>query len=151
MDVSSKEPFDLFHQPQKKSRPAAKPKPSSPLPSDIQEEKKQESSDLSSSDVREIMEKAAKMHDELEQKLEETYQKTGWQRQAIKQFLENPNNFSKSEWELVQRQRDYLVNQTWSLITEEEKTRLLHEEKKKQSQVNKGKSLGARKNWIPIR
>lgn len=102
-------------------------------------------------EINEALDKITQMHDELKRKLEETYEKSGWSIQEIQSYLENPSNFDTAEWEMVQQERKYLSEQVWSWVGNDAKLRAKKKEKTKEEQARKGKMLGARKNWMPMR
>lgn len=105
-------------------------------------------------DLQEMMAKMKKMHDELDRKLDEAYQKTGWTHQGIKNYLENPNNFRDFEWDRVQRERKGLLSQIWKSLGNDASERFQKSEKKKEgdkaAKGRKGKTLGGRRKWIPM-
>lgn len=157
----SSSPFDLFRQPSKKPHSTPQPgttpttpKRAIPPASGTPPEPKERSplsSFLASPEYKEMFNKMAKMHDDLEKKLDVVFQESGWSIQKIKQFLENPNNFNKFEWARVQQEREHWNKQIWNAVGESGEQRAISQEKKKAVEAKKGKLLGARKNWIPIR
>lgn len=146
----SNSPFDLFRQPPKKPRsppqtgavPPTPSKEAAPAPAP---------SFTTSAEYKEIYDKVSKMHDDLEKQLAEMFQQSGWSLQKIKQYLENPNNFNQFEWSRIQQEREHWNKQIWNIVGESGKARVISQEKKKAAEGKKGKLLGARKNWIPIR
>ncbi len=150
----SNSPFDLFNQPSKKPKPAPKPaaapRPvSQPHPS--APPRPQPIERMKTAEFRKAFKKIEQMHDELDKQLGETYQRSGLSLERIKSFLENPNNFNKIEWERVQKERLSRAERIWSIVGEEAKTQMLKEVKKKSAEEKKGKFLGSRKKWIPMR
>lgn len=148
--MNNDSPFNLFKQSPKKSPAAAKPSPQppSPKPSVVEQNPQPSPND----EFKDVVAKVTEMHDELQKKLDETYQNAGWSIQEIKSYLENPNNFDSSEWERIQRERAHLTNQIWAVVGEEAKRRLASQQKKKDAQASRGKNIGARKkNWIQVR
>jgi hypothetical protein len=154
----SSSPFDLFRQPSKKPRstPQSGGAPSTPStkaipPDSFTPPESKESSFLASTEYKEMLNNMTKMHDDLENKLAAVFERSGWSIQKIKQFLENPNNFNKFEWSRVQQEREHWNKQIWAIVGESGQQRVINQEKKKAADSKKGKFLGARKNWIPIR
>jgi hypothetical protein len=105
------------------------------------------------SDIKNMLEKMRGLHDELERKLEDAFQKTGWNPSHIKKYLENPNNFNSHEWERVQRERKAMLNSIWKKLGKNVE-QVQKDEKIKAGEKaykdRKGKTLGSRRNWIPM-
>ncbi|CUI15714.1 conserved hypothetical protein [Candidatus Protochlamydia naegleriophila] len=107
-------------------------------------------------DVERMISNVRQLHDEIDRKLDEIYQKSGWSPKYIETFLDNPNNFTREEWERVQLERQNFLN---SLKTEKElamapatKTKSQQDRETLQStKERRGKTIGARRNWIPMK
>lgn len=107
-------------------------------------------------DVERMISSVRQLHDEIDRKLDEIYQKSGWSPKYIQTYLDNPNNFTREEWERVQQERQNFLN---SLKTEKElamaptsKTKSQREREAAQStKERRGKTIGARRNWIPMK
>ncbi len=99
-----------------------------------------------------------KKHAEIERELDEIYRNAGMTPRELRTYLENPANFSKEEWERMERERQSLI---YSLISEKEpskseqklKTALTPSPQVASSSETKGrrKMQGARRNWIPMK
>jgi hypothetical protein len=103
-------------------------------------------------DAMDMISKTKVLHDEIDKKLDEIFQKTGWSTKQIKMHLDNPNNFTSEEWERVQKERQKLLN---SLKTEQElkapeKGELKPEQATKLNKERRSKTIGARRNWISM-
>ncbi len=111
--------------------------------------------DFESKDMLKIIEHYRGVHDEIERKLDEAYQGMGWTKQSIETFLNNPNNFEGDEWARIQKERDALMKtlKTKRDLALEEKTGISLTPKGKTGQAKdlRGKTVGARRNWISMR
>jgi hypothetical protein len=101
-------------------------------------------------EIRQMIEKMRKMHDDIEVKLDEVYQKSGLNAQKVKDFLENPNNFQTEEWGRVQEKRKKLLTQI-GIDSKQILSQSAQEQAEKAGKDRKTKMLGARRNWIPMR
>lgn len=154
--MAEDKPFNLFsaaaHQKAKKPTPSPaskKPLKTPPSPSNKGDVK----GDVSDPEIVQMIEKMKKIHDEIEVKLEETYQKAGLNSRSIKAFLDNPNNFKPKEWERVQSERKSLLSQIWTNLGKAIHSQDIQAPKgiEKAEKERKGKLLGARRNWISMR
>lgn len=83
--------------------------------------------------------------------IEETLKKTGQDIQTISKYCQNPSNFSKEQWEELQKKKEDLEVMFSGLSKE-----AIEVKKKKKADVaaskeRRGKTLGARKNWLDMR
>jgi hypothetical protein len=115
---------------------------------------KKEEVEFSGVDIKTMVDRFKNLHDQIDRKLDELFQKTGWNPRYIKDYLENPNNFSSQEWERVQKERQSLLTHLYKglgkNVEEIQKIEKI-KAREKASKDRKGKTLGARKNWIPMR
>lgn len=144
------------------SRPATKPTAQSvPFGLDSKKEMQVELDQfdpetMTLKDVELMISRVRQLHDEIDRKLDEIYQKSGWSPKYIETFLDNPNNFTREEWEKVQLERQNFLD---SLKTEKElamapaaKTKSQKDRETSQStKERRGKTIGARRNWIPMK
>src|SRR4051812_46676827 len=98
-----------------------------------------------------MLTKMQRMHDELELKLDQIYQNSGIDPGAVKNYLNNPNNFNSREWERIQSQRETMWSRMGLKSSVDEEKFKKQQELDKVSKERKSKSLGARRNWIPMR
>lgn len=99
-------------------------------------------------DYSEVISKTQAKIDELTQRAEEIYKKTGMTREELLQYAANPNNFTKSEWESLQQVREaceQMKQQTHHLLEKPQKEMLRHEPKSGPSQKRK---FAKKKNWL---
>jgi hypothetical protein len=135
--------FDLSSSGGKKKaqKVVSSPKPVSPIPSQS----------ISDDKLRESLGRMKELSAQLSESLESVLQKSGHTLKEVTDFCQNPSNFSKEDWEKMQRRKEEMEVQ----ITGKSKESLAKEKVKKQdsaaSKQRRGKTLGARKNWIDMR
>jgi hypothetical protein len=100
------------------------------------------------------------MHDEIDRMINELLEKTGWTPKYLELYLRNPNNFSASDWENLQAQRKELMDSIKTpkdLREEEERAKkgpIKRDNTAHDPQIAKerrSKTVGARRNWLPMR
>jgi hypothetical protein len=102
-------------------------------------------------DAQEIINHIKSLQADLEQKLDVVYQKSKLTPKKVKDLLSNPNAFSPKDWEKLQeKKRELEKSLGFKLGTsiKKEKVKIEIEEK---DRARKGKTLGARKKWMPMR
>src|SRR5947209_7916213 len=104
----------------------------------------------SDTDIEDMLSKMSEMHDNLNEKLRETCERFGMDKNEIRNFLENTNNFRVEEWKNVQSQRKQLLSEVWKTLGKKEDEGLSKEELEKKEKLRKGKTLGSRRNWISM-
>jgi hypothetical protein len=103
-------------------------------------------------EINEMLNKMYRMQEDFQGKLSEVYEKAGISPRQIRNFLDNPGNFSPEVWQRIQGQRESLEKRINEVLK-------LNIKKIKSGQIlgvtaggkeRKSKTLGARKNWIPM-
>ena len=103
-------------------------------------------------EVNEMLNKMYLMKEEIQVRLNEVYDKTGISSSQIKNFLNNPNNFPPELWQKIEGQREILekkINAVLKIYGNKPKG-TLSKISSQESRLRKSKTLGARKNWIPM-
>lgn len=113
------------------------------------EEQTEEEKRVADEDYSDIIGKTQHKMDELNQKAEEIYKKTGMTREQLDNYASNPNNFSKEQWEALQK-----VKSSCEKYKQEAREQIGVErlEQKTEGKVRK-KQLGRfakKKHWIPL-
>lgn len=100
-------------------------------------------------EIRDMMKKIHAMRQDLQNKMENIYKHSGLTPESLKNFLDNPKNFAQKDWEFIQQNKNILEEKVWETLGEELKpiTRYVRENV---AGERKGKTLGARKKWIPM-
>jgi len=99
------------------------------------------------SDVLRMIEKYRKMHDNVERQLDYIYQRTGLSPKQIEDYLSNPNNFTHMEWEKIKREHEAFEHSFKVKKNKETSSPNKIENVKER----KTKTMGSRRNWIPVR
>jgi len=123
-----------------------KNKPASPRPLPAEKAKS-----FDDKNVEGMLVNMDKMRREIQRKIEEIYEKSGVSQKELEDYLSNPNNFNQAEWTRVQANRDRFLEKIWQAVGKDKKKKIVLKEKKKQTKKRKGKMLGHRKGWLPMR
>ncbi len=99
-------------------------------------------------EINEMLQKIDTMQQDLQNKMEDVKQRTGLSDEDIKAFMENPKNFSPADWEKMAKSKEMLGEKVWTALGMELKPK--QHTRENLSSERKGKTLGARKKWIPI-
>lgn len=146
--------------PDKKQKKALKEAPMPPLPfahQIMQGEEKPKEEIQTVEQARAKIKQMQKFCDEVEAQIQEVYGQMGWTPQFLKAYLSNPNNFSLSDWEKINKQRKELMN---SIMLEQDirKEEEMVNEKVRKPQIFQESTTGtrkkkgmARRNWLPMR
>lgn len=96
------------------------------------------------------------IQDDLKAKLRSMYKQHGLTEEQVMNFLNNPKNLTPQEVEELKKAQELLKTQSSLsvLSSEQEQTKRLYKKAKKPEELKrerKGKTLGARKQWMPVR
>lgn len=105
---------------------------------------------LADADIETMFNKMRKMDEDLQNRMERICELTGMSRHEVKSFIENPNNFTSSQWQKVQQEKDELERKIYASIGMKAKQQIAKKKKKKITKSRKGKTLGSRKGWIQM-
>jgi|688.fasta_scaffold16531_13 hypothetical protein len=112
-------------------------------PAPIQKKKRHSDPEIAS-----MLQKIDDMKLDLQKKLDYIKNRMGWSNDQIQQFMNNPKNFPPKEWERIQQTKNALGDKVWAAIGLELKPKPRTRENI--AGERKGKTLGARKKWIPM-
>ena len=104
-------------------------------------------------EIKEMVSKIKKMQTDLQSRLDQVYQETGMNGEELKTFIENPKNFLPKDWEYIQKNKHVLEEKVWETLGEELKPPTGHVVRTRGNIADerKGKTLGSRKKWLPMR
>lgn len=102
-------------------------------------------------DAYKVLSNMKKMHEELNLKIDRLFQMSGKDPREVRDYFNNPKNFPAHEWKRIQERKEELEIYIRSLSKEELKKKKTKQEVSKMSKERKGKTLGARKKWLPMR
>lgn len=142
-------PFNIFgSQPSKKKTAAAAPAKAEAAPAAPTKSGKVVSLDP---EIQSMITTMRQYHDEIERKLDDAYQKTGLDARSVRNYLDNPNNFSKEEWERVQIQRKEKLENIAKQIGGQAPSSITRSATQMAKSDKGKKNPGARRNWMPMR
>jgi len=101
-------------------------------------------------DYSEVISKTQAKIDELNQKAEEIYKRTGMSREQILQYAANPNNFTKAEWEALEQVRqacDQMKQETNCLLEKPQK-QLMRQAPRAEKGQKQMRKFAKKKNWL---
>lgn len=101
-------------------------------------------------EIREMLKKIDDMKQDLLNKMEYIYRTSGLTYDQVRRYMENPKNFSKKDWEKLQRTKEELGEKVWNALGQELKPKAARERENVAGE-RKAKTLGARKRWIPMK
>lgn len=103
-------------------------------------------------DIQSMLNQMHVMSADIEKKLSGVYDKSGRSREELTNYLENPNNFTKTQWERMESIRESLREKVYAAIGKKKAKKIEDDKKKAKMDKNrKGKTLGSRKGWMPMR
>jgi len=114
------------------------------LPAESEEAKDQRKGDYS-----EIVGKTQAKLDDLTEKAEEIYRRTGMTREQLETYAANPNNFSREQWEALQKVKEacerYKQEAIGRIGDQQFEQKIETQQRKKQPQ-----RFAKKKHWIPL-
>ncbi|MEZ5315238.1 MAG: hypothetical protein R3E91_03385 [Chlamydiales bacterium] len=115
---------------------------------DIQPPSDEEAREERLGDYSEIISKTQQRLDDLNEKAEEIYKRTGMNREQLESYAANPHNFTPEEWQALQKVKaacQKYKRAAQSIIGDEQfKENLV---KKRKKQPNR---FAKKKHWIPL-
>lgn len=106
---------------------------------------------LSDEDIQEMFDRMIVMRQELDRKTDELKDALALTKQDINVFFSDPKNFTPEQWKMIQENRTELELKTFAIVGKDPKKVRQKQLESKDAKARKGKTLGARRNWIPIR
>ena len=102
---------------------------------------------LASPEIKASIKRYEQTRDAFDKQLDELRQSSGLSVQEMRKYCENPNNFSKYQWEFLQKEKARFEK----IQTEFEKTRDPNRLTNPANKPKKTKRIrGSRQNWIPM-
>lgn len=103
-------------------------------------------------EVDDLLKKMQVMAGDLNDRVNTIVEKSGKSLKQVKTYCENPQNFSKEEWNLLQFVKMNIQERISTVLGNEYKDHIQHAEVTKQQKDRTAKTLGSRKkNWISMR
>lgn len=106
---------------------------------------------IQDAEIEAMFTKAKLLRDDLVKKLDAIERGMGMSVKDVKAYLDNPRNFKKGVWEIVQRQRKMVEGKFFDLMGKEMQEKVKKQEVAKTGKERKKKTLGSRKKWIQVK
>lgn len=106
---------------------------------------------LSNEDADVMLSKMHTMRRELEEKMDDVISLAGVSKEEVTTFLDNPDNFSPTEWEKVKEKKEELAKMAMQITGQKDNKRKVARKEEADTKKLRQKSLGGRKRWIPMR
>lgn len=142
--------FDAAAQQNKKKKAETPTRPADP-PAKAAMPEEQTSTQLSNMDIQDMLKHMQSIQKEIENKANIVYDKIRVNPKELQKFLAIMGG---PQWEKAQKDRKNLEEKVWSALGIEEtegKKAKVRKEEDKATKARKGKTVGVRKNWIPMR
>lgn len=121
---------------------------------DLQEPKlRQLIESMSDRELRDAVQEMQDTLDRLDGEVEAVTKRTGMSQEQLQQFVENPSNFSREEWDQLQRAKQVVEEFHTNMWKAFGKDPSVEQKKSEEMKAKKQKRrlLGAtKKNWIPM-
>lgn len=114
----------------------------------LEKPKEGQSADERRGDYAEIINKTQEKLDDLSEKAEEIYKKTGMTRDQLETYAANPNNFTKEQWEALQK-----VKQACERYKREARAQIPDKDFEQKAETQRKKQpqkFAKKKHWIPL-
>lgn len=108
-------------------------------------------SNISLQEAQSMLKQMKDKHNELIQKVDKSLEKSGHDSKELSDYFSNPSNFSGEEWRQLQQKKEEMETTILGFSSELVKQKKRKKIESKMTKQRKGKTLGARKNWIDMR
>jgi len=108
------------------------------------------SSPVGDMEVDDMLKRLRDMDEDLQKKMERVCEVSGMTKREIERYIENPHNFTDSQWNKIQQEKEELEEKIFAAIGIKAKKRILKKKKKKIAKGRRGKTLGGRKGWLQM-
>lgn len=102
-------------------------------------------------DIDQKLDQMTKQYHQLVEQLDEAYQKSGVSPNELSKYCQNPDNFKPSEWERFKQTKEGIETSITGLSSEKLRKSKEIKLNLKGAKERRGKTLGARKNWLNMR
>lgn len=151
-------PLNMFHSAAKKNKnPGSAEIASTPPPSLPKAAK----ASIRNPIVESMLDRMNQMRGEIDDKIEALTRDHNISNETIRQYLGNPNNFTKEQWEFLQEKNHELSQKIWAVVEPISSTVALNKEAVLEASTEthphtstpgrKGKFVGSRRKWISTR
>ncbi|HRD55733.1 MAG TPA: hypothetical protein PLC42_04980 [Parachlamydiaceae bacterium] len=106
---------------------------------------------LTDAEVQRMFDRMVELKEELDKKTDEFKEAVVLSQQDVVKYFNEPKNFTIDQWAVIQESRSELEKRVFDVVGKDLKKVRQKQLESKDSKLRKGKTLGARRNWIPIR
>lgn len=149
-DMGEKRSESIFDFAGKRCKPLPKKREESVAPRAPPPAQEAAVSTSEASDMDALRKEVRQKQDELNRRLDDAYSSLGHTRDSLKDFLDNPNNFSDTVWKSLKQQREEYEQKINQMIGSEATQQLKQTAKRQEETKRKGKSVGFRRNWLSM-
>lgn len=165
--MTKESPLNFFHSSAKKNKPAESVKsqeqlqPAQELPSEpAQKPISSASSSYSNPLIESMLDRMNNMRKEIDDKIEEMIKNHNVSNEVIRQYLNNPNNFTPEQWEFLQQRDNEFAKKIWASLEpaigqtislDVESITKAAKEPPPPAPAKKSKMIGSRRKWISTR
>lgn len=121
-----------------------------PVPEDKQPKQDVPKVAISDEETDEMLKKLRNMDEDLQSRMSRVCELSGMSSSEVQRYIENPDNFSMTQWSKIQHEKEALEDRVYAVIGLEAKKRKIKKKKKKMAKGRRGKTLGSRKGWIQM-
>jgi hypothetical protein len=90
------------------------------------------------------------LRDKIDEALNKVYRKGDLTQKQVSDYLDNPDNFKKGQWDYIQKRRKKVFSFIWDALGSETKKKYDKKELAKKAKKRKRKSIGHRRKWIQM-
>lgn len=106
---------------------------------------------ITDTEIQGMFDRMNEMRNDLDKRTDDLKEAIALSQKDVIKFFSESKNFTPEQWNIIQENRTDLEKRTWAVVGKDpNKVREKHLEDK-DAKLRKGKTLGSRKNWIPIR
>lgn len=139
--------FNIFSSSAHKRKPVpAKKSPAPPPPPPPP--RNEESTSSNQEDVSSMLKRMHEIHQDIQTKLEITYTKGGISPRTLEKYV---NSMTPEQRSSIDQEIEKLEDQVWSAVGSIPKAKRVSKKTSKATKTRKGKMIGARKKWIPMK
>lgn len=106
---------------------------------------------ISDEELAALFSRGQQISKEINDKLGEAFEKSGYSRKQIESYVNDPRNYTAEQWQIFEVSRGDWEVRLYHLLGKEYKKKRKQAIEDKITKERRGKTLGARKNWMPMR
>lgn len=108
-------------------------------------------SKISNEEVTDIIQRIRTMRQQVDKQVENFYKTAGIPETLFEEYFNDPRNFTPDLWSRIEGERDAFQAKIGDIVHVEFKKKKVQQVKEKPTKERKGKTLGSRKGWMPMK